>query len=94
MKPLSRILGAVSILLAIVAVGVPALGALLLLRADSTALIERAGGVGLAVAAAGVVLGVIGYVTGRRVGATALPIIGGLSSVLVAVGFAVAPLFS
>ena len=93
MKPLSRLLGAVSVVLAIVAAGVPALGALLLLRADSAALIERASLVGLAVAAVGVVLGVVGYVTGRRVGATALPIIGGLSSLLVAVGFAVAPLF-
>ncbi|MFF8187441.1 hypothetical protein ACF044_09280 [Microbacterium sp. NPDC016588] len=93
MKPLSRILGVVSLLLAIVAVGVPALGALLLLRNDSSGLIERAAVIGLAVAAAGVLVAVVGYVTGRRVGATALPIMGGLSSILVAAGFAVAPLF-
>ncbi|MBN9212169.1 MAG: hypothetical protein BGO45_03730 [Microbacterium sp. 71-36] len=93
MKPLSRTLGVVSLLLAIAAVTVPALGALLLLRNDSSGLIERAAVVGLAVAGAGVLVGVVGYVTGRRVGATALPIIGGVGSLLVAVGFAVAPLF-
>lgn len=93
MKPLSRILGVVSLLLAIAAVGVPALGAVLLLRADSSALMEHAAVAGLSVAALGVVLAVVGFVVGRRVGATALPIIGGLSATFVAVGFAVAPLF-
>ncbi len=93
MKPLSRILGVVSLLLAIAAVGVPALGAVLLLRADAQGLIERSAVIGLAVAAAGIVAGVAGFLVGRRVGTTALPVIGGLSSAFVALGFAVAPLF-
>lgn len=89
-KPLSRILGLVSLLFAIAAVGVPALGAVLLLRADSSGLIDRAAIVGLVVAVVGVVFGVAGYFTGRRTGATALPVIGGLSSLFVALGFGVA----
>lgn len=93
MKPLSRILGVVSLLLAIAAVAVPALGAVMLLQADSSALVDRASVIGLVVAGVGVVVAVGGYVVGRRTGATALPIIGGLSSVVVAIGFAVAPLF-
>lgn len=93
MKPLSRILGVVSLLLAIAAVAVPALGAVLLLQADSSALVDRASVVGLAVAGVGIVLAVGGYLAGRRPGTTALPIIGGLSSTVVAIGFAVAPLF-
>lgn len=93
MKPLARILGILSLLCAVAAVAVPGVGAFLLLRADSATIIDRAAVLGLVVAALGVVLGVTGYVTGRRVGATALPIIGGLSSLLVAVGFAIAPLF-
>jgi hypothetical protein len=48
---------------------------------------------GLGTAAVGVVLAVVGYLTGRRVGATAMPVIGGLSALMVAVGFAIAPLF-
>lgn len=94
MKPLSRILGVVSLVLAIAAVGVPALGAVLLLQTDSATLISRAPLVGLAVAGAGIVIGVVGYLVGRRGRTTALPIIGGLSSLMVAIGFAVAPLFA
>ena len=93
MKALSRILGILSLLCALGAVAVPAVGAVALLRADSSAIIERAALLGLAVAAVGVVLGVVGYLTGRRVRSTAMPIIGGLSSILVALGFAIAPLF-
>lgn len=93
MKPLARILGILSLLCAVAAVAVPGVGAFLLLRADSAAIIDRAAVLGLVVAAVGIVLGVIGYVTGRRAEATALPIIGGLSSLFVAVGFGVAPLF-
>jgi drug/metabolite transporter (DMT)-like permease len=92
-KPLSRILGVVSLLLAIAAAGVPAIGALLLLQADSSTIVDRAPLLGLAAAGVGVVLAVVGYVVGRRSGTTALPIIGGLSSVFVGVGFALAPLF-
>lgn len=93
MKPLSRVLGTLSLVLAIAAVGIPAAGAVLLLRADSSAVIDRAAVLGLAVAAVGVVLAIVGYLTGRRVGATAMPVIGGLSAVIVALGFAIAPLF-
>lgn len=93
MKPLSRVLGTLSLVLAIVAVGIPAAGAVLLLREDSSAVIDRAALLGLAVAAVGVVLAVVGYLTGRRVGATAMPVIGGLSALMVALGFAIAPLF-
>ncbi len=93
MKPLARILGILSLLCAVAAVAVPGVGAFLLLRADSAGIIDRAAVLGLAVATIGVVLGVIGYVTGRRTGATALPIIGGLGSIFVAIGFGVARLF-
>lgn len=93
MKPLSRVLGTLSLVLAIVAVGIPAAGAVLLLREDSSAVIDRAALLGLAVAGVGVVLAVVGYLTGRRVGATAMPVIGGLSALMVALGFAIAPLF-
>lgn len=82
-----------ALLCALAAVAVPAVGAFLLLTADSSTIIERASALGLVTAAVGVALGLVGYLTGRRVGATALPIIGGLSSILVALGFAVAPLF-
>ncbi|WP_022878281.1 hypothetical protein [Microbacterium sp. B19] len=93
MKPLARILGILSLLCAVAAVAVPGVGAILLLRAGSPAVIDRAAVLGLVVAAVGLVFGVIGYLVGRRVGATAVPIIGGLSSLLVGVGFAIAPLF-
>ncbi len=93
MKPLSRVLGTLALVSAIVAVSVPAVGAVLLLRADSPAIIDRAALLGLGTAAVGVVLAVVGYLTGRRVGATAMPVIGGLSALMVAVGFAIAPLF-
>ncbi|KZE42609.1 hypothetical protein [Microbacterium sp. T32] len=93
MKPLARILGILSLLCAVAAVAVPGVGAFLLLRADSSAIIDRAAVVGLGVAAVGLVLAVAGYLVGRRGGATAMPIIGGLSSLLVGAGFAIAPLF-
>lgn len=82
-----------SLLLALAAIGVPLVGVAVLLLADSGSIVAGAGGFGLTLAVIGIVLAAGGYVAGRRESSTAMPIIGGLASVFVAVGFLVAQLF-
>lgn len=93
MKPLSRTLGILSLASAMIAVAIPAVGAIVLLRTGSPAVIGRAAPLGLAVAIVGFACALAGYLVARRVGTTAWPIIGGLAAAMVAFGFAVAPLF-
>lgn len=90
MKSLSRALGVLSLLAAITAVVVPLIAAGLFLLGDSAGAVGPSSVIGLAIAAVGIVLAVGGYLTGRRDGSTAWPIIGGLVSICVTVGFVVA----
>lgn len=72
--------------MAVAAIAVPVVGAATLLLADRTTVAENAIVMGLTVAGAGVVIAVLGYIVGRRSGAVAMPIIGGLTSLCVAIG--------
>ncbi|BFM24576.1 membrane-bound ClpP family serine protease [Microbacterium testaceum] len=90
MNSLSRLLGVLSLLLAIAAVAVPVVGVAVLLLAGSGTVVAQAVGTGLAIAAVGVVLAVIGFFVGRRGQATAMPVVGGLTSACVAAGILIA----
>lgn len=94
MKPLSRTLGVLSLVLVVGALAIPALAAVAFLVAHSSALLSNAAVGGIAVAVAGLVVAVVGYLVGRRVESTALPIVGGLTSLLVAIGFGIALLLT
>lgn len=94
MKSLSRVLGVLSLLLAISAVVVPLVGVATLLFMDSGSAVSGTSGVGLTMAVVALLLAIGGYMAGRRHGATAIPIIGGMVSLFAAIGFVVAPVFT
>lgn len=89
-KPFSRALGMLSLLAALTAVVVPLIAVAVFLLGDSAGAVAQSSDIGLTIAAVGVVLAFGGYVAGRRDGSTAWPIIGGLMSICVTIGFVVA----